>query len=141
AEALRYAAPRGPARTGGRARRRREGGSGPSAVGCRDPARRFDARAQPRSEPARRVTVAHRNGGAGSLVGVFGGTFDPVHLGHLRIALELLERTGLREVRFVPAARPPHRAAPETPAAVRLSMLEAAVAGEPRFIVDRRELD
>jgi len=85
------------------------------------------------------VTLAHRNGG--SLVGVFGGTFDPVHVGHLRIALELLERTGLREVRFVPAARPPHRAAPETPAALRLAMLEAAVADEPRFVVDRRELD
>src|SRR5690606_23896384 len=139
AEALRFGGPRGPARPGRRARRRRQGRARPAAMGCRDPARRGDARPRPRPEPARGVTLAHRNGG--SLVGVFGGTFDPVHVGHLRIALELLERTGLREVRFVPAARPPHRAAPETPAAVRLSMLEAAVAGEPRFIVDRRELD
>lgn len=82
----------------------------------------------------------NRNRGAG-LVGVFGGTFDPIHLGHLRIALELLERTGLSEVRFIPAARPPHRAAPATPATLRFAMLEAAVADEPRFVADRRELD
>lgn len=87
------------------------------------------------------MILAHRKASAGVLVGVFGGTFDPVHYGHLRIALELLERIGLREVRFVPAARPPHRPPPATPAPLRVSMLEAAVADEPRFVVDRRELD
>lgn len=87
------------------------------------------------------MTHENRNRVASGLVGVFGGTFDPVHFGHLRIALELLERTGLSEVRFIPAARPPHRAAPRTPAGLRLAMLEAAVADEPRFVVDRRELD
>ena len=45
-------------------------------------------------------------------VGVFGGTFDPIHLGHLRTAFELLEGLDLEEVRFIPAARPPHREAP-----------------------------
>lgn len=74
-------------------------------------------------------------------IGVLGGTFDPVHLGHLRIALELLEALGLDEVRFVLAARPPHRPPPKTPEALRLEMLAAAVADEPRFVADRRELD
>src|SRR5690606_7331031 len=139
AEALRFGGPRGPARPGRRARRRRQGRARPAAMGCRDPARRGDARPRPRPEPARGVTLAHRNGG--SLVGVFGGTFDPVHVGHLRVGLELLERAGLREVRFIPAARPPHRAAPETPAALRLAMLESAIAEEPRIVDDRRAPD
>jgi nicotinate-nucleotide adenylyltransferase len=87
------------------------------------------------------VTVTHRNSSRSRLVGVLGGTFDPVHIGHLRTALELLERAGLREIRLIPAARPPHRAAPGTSAALRLAMLEAAIADEPRFVADRRELD
>ncbi len=88
------------------------------------------------------MTLAHRNGGdSRALVGIFGGTFNPVHFGHLRIALEILERTGLREVRFVPSARPPHRSAPRTSAELRAAMLDAAVADERRFVVDRRELD
>lgn len=77
----------------------------------------------------------------GRLIGVFGGTFDPVHLGHLRTGLELLERLALDEVRFILSSRPPHRPAPSTPVAVRLAMLEAAVEIEPRFVVDRREVE
>lgn len=77
--------------------------------------------------------------GAGAL-GVFGGTFDPVHYGHLRTALELLEYAGLEEMRFIPAGTPPHRDTPRADARTRLALVQAAVAGEPRFVVDDREL-
>ncbi len=73
-------------------------------------------------------------------LGVFGGTFDPIHYGHLRSAWELLEILGLEQVCFIPAGEPPHRPAPRTPAALRLKMVQAAVAGEPRFTVDDCEL-
>lgn len=73
-------------------------------------------------------------------LGVFGGTFDPVHYGHLRTAFEVLQRVGLREVRFVPAGDPPHRAPPRVDAARRLEFVRAAVAGQPGFVVDDREV-
>ncbi|MCA1978570.1 MAG: adenylyltransferase/cytidyltransferase family protein, partial [Thiobacillus sp.] len=47
-------------------------------------------------------------------LGVFGGTFDPIHFGHLRLAEEMAEAVGLERVRFVPAGQPPHRGAPRT---------------------------
>lgn len=74
------------------------------------------------------------------VIGIFGGTFDPIHYGHLRTGLELLERLELDELRFVPCAHPPHRPAPATPGRVRLRMLRAAIRGEPRFAADAREL-
>jgi nicotinate-nucleotide adenylyltransferase len=73
-------------------------------------------------------------------IGVLGGTFDPVHHGHLRLALEMAERLGLAEVRLIPVHQPPHRPMPAAPAAARLRMLELAVAREPRLVVDAREL-
>lgn len=73
-------------------------------------------------------------------IGVFGGTFDPIHVGHLRTAHELMTSLGLAEVRFVPCRLPPHRPPAVAPEALRLRMLEAALEGLPGFRVDAREL-
>jgi nicotinate-nucleotide adenylyltransferase len=74
-------------------------------------------------------------------IGVFGGTFDPPHLGHLIVAQDVWVALGLDRVVFVPAAVPPHKAHREiTPGAVRLELLRAAVAGDPRFEVSDLEL-
>lgn len=73
-------------------------------------------------------------------IGIFGGSFDPIHYGHLRPALELLHALSLDHIRFIPAGQPPHRGAPRASAELRLAMVKAAVADEPRFQVDEREL-
>ncbi len=73
-------------------------------------------------------------------IGVFGGMFDPIHYGHLRTAHELHEILGLDTLAFLPAGDPPHRAAPLADAETRLAMVWAAVADDPRFFVDDREL-
>jgi len=73
-------------------------------------------------------------------IGILGGTFDPIHYGHLRLAEELGERLRLEEVRFVPSGTPPHRSAPAVTADHRLAMTRLAAAGNARFTVDEREL-
>lgn len=73
-------------------------------------------------------------------IGVFGGTFDPIHYGHLRTGYELLRKLRLSEVRFLPCGQPPHRDPPVADAAQRLAMVQMATAGQPGFIVDDREL-
>ncbi|RMD80271.1 MAG: nicotinate-nucleotide adenylyltransferase [Gammaproteobacteria bacterium] len=78
---------------------------------------------------------------AGPLIGILGGTFDPIHFGHLRPALDLLQRLPLREVRFLPCRLPPHREPPVAGPDHRLAMLELALAGEPGLRVDTRELE
>ena len=72
-------------------------------------------------------------------IGVFGGTFDPIHYGHLRLAEEIADRLGLTEVRIVPARIPPHRANPSVTSAHRLAMTRLACEGNPRFRLDDRE--
>jgi nicotinate-nucleotide adenylyltransferase len=75
-------------------------------------------------------------------LGVFGGTFDPIHIAHLAVAEEAAEALGLDRVLFVPAGEPPHKpGVPVTPGSDRLAMVELAVAGNPRFVVSRVELD
>jgi nicotinate-nucleotide adenylyltransferase len=68
-----------------------------------------------------------------------GGTFDPVHLAHLRLAEEAADELGLERVRWIPSGSPGHRAAPGTPAHHRLEMVKRAVRDNPRFAVDDAE--
>ncbi len=73
-------------------------------------------------------------------LGIFGGTFDPIHYGHLRPAQEVLGALSLDEIRFIPTAQPPHRPAPEASPNQRLHMLRLALADFPRFTADDREI-
>jgi len=73
-------------------------------------------------------------------IGLFGGTFDPLHYGHLRTAFELWQALQLAEVRFMPTGSPPHREQPLAPAQLRLAMVKAAIADQPAFVIDDREV-
>lgn len=73
-------------------------------------------------------------------IGVLGGTFDPVHFGHLRSALEVHEALALDELRLLPSARPPHRGQPGCSAEQRLQMVSLAIRNVPGLRVDDREL-
>ncbi len=88
---------------------------------------------RPTRSPARVCTVL-------TSVALLGGTFDPIHNGHLRAALELRERFGFEQIRLIPCHQPPHRAAPSASSAQRLQMLELALAGETQLCVDAREI-
>ncbi len=74
------------------------------------------------------------------MIGILGGTFDPVHHGHLRLAVEMLEGLKLDEVRLVPARQPPHRRVPSASAEDRRAMLEAALVNTAGLRLDAREL-
>lgn len=73
-------------------------------------------------------------------IGILGGTFDPIHNGHLLMAREVLDRLHLDEIRFVPAGHPPHRTAPRTPVQRRLDMVRLATEYKPGFALDEREI-
>lgn len=71
---------------------------------------------------------------------MLGGTFDPIHFGHLRLAEEMLELADLQAIRFIPTGTPPHRNAPQVTAAQRSEMVGLAIADHPAFVLDEREV-
>jgi nicotinate-nucleotide adenylyltransferase len=76
----------------------------------------------------------------GMPVGILGGTFDPIHYGHLRLAEEMLESANLGEIRFLPTGNPPHRDTPQVSALHRSAMVRLAIADQPAFLLDDREV-
>lgn len=74
-------------------------------------------------------------------IGIFGGTFDPIHYGHLRLAEEAREALSLEQIVLIPSGQPPHRDAPQTPANHRLAMAQLAAAGNRSITVDQAEVE
>lgn len=73
-------------------------------------------------------------------IGLLGGTFDPIHIGHLRPAIEAQQALSLAEIRLIPNHIPPHRANPRCSSEQRLAMVRLAATENPGFVVDEREL-
>lgn len=75
------------------------------------------------------------------LIGINGGTFDPIHYGHLRPALEVQQQLGLDQVLFVPCYQPVHRALPQASTEQRCAMIELAIENQPRFALEKIEIE
>ena len=75
------------------------------------------------------------------MIGIYGGTFDPVHYGHLRTALDIIEIFALDKMLLIPCSHPPHREQPAVSAAMRVQLLHTAVNNHPEFVVDTREIN
>jgi len=76
-----------------------------------------------------------------TLIGINGGTFDPIHYGHLRPALEVQQQLGLQQVLFVPCYQPVHRSQPQASAKQRCEMIESAIQSQPTFALETIEID
>jgi len=74
------------------------------------------------------------------MIGILGGTFDPIHYGHLRTALDVQEYLSLEQVRFIPCGEPAHRNKPIAEPLQRLAMVRAAITGQKDFVADDREI-
>ena len=75
------------------------------------------------------------------MIGIFGGTFDPIHFGHLRTVTDVAEALQLEQVRLIPLRSPPHRAPPIASGSQRAAMIEAAIEDNPGLVLDQRELN
>jgi len=75
------------------------------------------------------------------LIGILGGTFDPIHNGHIRLAIEVLEKLKLDEVKLIPANIPPHRPTPFASPADRKKMIKLAISDEKKLSIDLREIE
>ena len=75
------------------------------------------------------------------MIGIFGGTFDPVHYGHLKPAQDVMRELGLRRVLCIPNNVPPHREQPQLPTAMRVELLQLALQEFPGFELDLREIE
>jgi len=75
------------------------------------------------------------------MIGILGGTFDPIHFGHLRPVLDVVEKLNIEKCHFIPCSIPHHRALPTASSAQRLDMVTAAIKNEPRFYLDPREIE